>query len=160
MGFFQLKRVQKVNASLNDMWDFISSPENLKEITPEYLGFDIITKDLAPQMYSGMMISYTVKPLLGLKTLWVTEITHVKEKSYFVDEQRVGPYKIWHHEHFIEEIENGVLIKDIVSYTPPLGVLGNLANKLIINKKLNEIFNYRTKAIENKFGLYDSDSTR
>ena len=103
-----------------------------------------------------MIISYMVKPLLGLKTTWVTEITQVKDKAYFVDEQRVGPYNIWHHEHFIEPIENGVLMKDIVSYKPPFGFLGSIANSLLIKKKLNEIFEYRSEAILKKYGTYDN----
>lgn len=155
MGFYQYKKELKINASLDEVWDFISSPKNLKEITPQYMGFDITTKELKDKMYPGMIISYIVKPLMGLKTAWVTEITHVKEKEYFVDEQRVGPYAIWHHEHFIEPIKNGVLMKDIVSYKPPLGFLGSIANKLVIKKKLNEIFAYRTKAIQQRFGIYN-----
>merc|ERR1711879_79093 len=105
-------------------------------------------------MYPGMIISYCVKPLLGIKTTWVTEITQVKDKEYFVDEQRVGPYNIWHHEHFIEPLKNGVLMKDIVSYQPPFGIFGSIANKLTIRKKLQEIFDYRTKAIEMRYGKY------
>lgn len=156
MGFYQFKSEIKINASIDEVWDFISSPKNLKEITPKYMGFDITTKDLAEKMYPGMIISYIVKPLLGIKTTWVTEITHVKDKAYFVDEQRVGPYDIWHHEHFIEPIENGVLMKDIVSYKPPFGFLGSIANNLLIKKKLNEIFAYRSEAIVKKYGIYDS----
>lgn len=154
MGFYQFKKNQKINTSIDELWDFISSPVNLKEITPDYMGFDITTKGLSEKMYAGMIISYKVSPLLGIKTNWVTEITHVKDKEYFVDEQRVGPYNIWHHQHIIEPIENGVLMTDIVSYQPPFGILGAIANSLIIKSKLNEIFNYRTKAIEKKFGVY------
>ncbi len=156
MGFYQYKREQKINAPLDEIWDFISSPRNLKKITPEYMGFTITTKDLPDKMYPGMMISYIVTPLLGLKTTWVTEITQVKHLAYFIDEQRIGPYTIWHHEHFIEPIEGGVLMKDIVSYKPPMGFLGNIANSLIIKKKLNEIFDYRTKAIEKRYGKYQA----
>lgn len=158
MGFYQFKRELRVRATMDEVWDFISSPGNLKEITPDYMGFDITTEDLPEKMYPGMIISYMVKPLFGIKTTWVTEITHVKDKSYFVDEQRVGPYTMWHHEHFIEPIENGVLMKDIVSYKPPFGFLGSIANRLIIQKKLNEIFNYRTKAIQGKYGVYNTDT--
>lgn len=154
MGFYQFKQALKVNASLDEVWDFISSPKNLKEITPDYMGFDITSEDLPEKMYPGMIISYIVKPLLGIKTTWVTEITQVRDKKYFVDEQRVGPYSIWHHEHFIEPIENGVLMKDIVSYKPPMGILGSIANGLVIRNKLKEIFAYRTTAVEKKFGKY------
>jgi ligand-binding SRPBCC domain-containing protein len=155
MAFYQFKREQKVNASLDEIWDFISSPSNLKEITPDYMGFDITSAGLAEKMYEGMIISYQVSPLFGIKTTWVTEITHVRDRNYFVDEQRVGPYSLWHHQHHIEEIEGGVLMKDIVSYEPPFGFLGAIANTLIIENKLNEIFNYRTLALERKFGIFE-----
>ncbi len=154
MPLYQFRRKQKVNTNIDDLWNFISSPANLKEITPDYMGFDITSEELPEKMYPGMMIKYKVSPLLGIKTTWVTEITHVKEKEYFVDEQRVGPYAIWHHQHFIEPIHNGVLMSDIVSYKPPFGLLGALANSIVIEGKLNEIFNYRTVALENKYGIY------
>jgi ligand-binding SRPBCC domain-containing protein len=160
MGFFQFKRKLRINATVDLIWDFISSPRNLKEITPDYMGFNIATEDLPEKMYPGMIISYVVTPLFGIKTTWVTEITHVKDKSYFVDEQRVGPYTMWHHEHFIESFEGGVLMKDIVSYKPPFGILGNMANALIIKKKLNEIFDYRTKAIQENYGLHMTESAK
>ncbi len=151
MGFFQFKQTQHLQASLDEVWEFISSPNNLKEITPDKMGFDITSNGLPDKMYAGMIISYKVKPLLGIPTTWVTEITQVKDKSYFVDEQRVGPYKMWHHEHFIEATEKGVVMKDIISYQAPFGVLGNIANKLIIRKKLNEIFEYRAIALAKRF---------
>ncbi|ASO04160.1 ligand-binding SRPBCC domain-containing protein [Arenibacter algicola] len=151
MGFYQFKKTQEINASLEEVWKFISDPANLKKITPDYMGFDIISKDVPSEMYAGMIISYKVSPLFGIKTTWVTEITHLKENSYFVDEQRVGPYKIWHHQHMIQPMEKGTLMTDIVSYQPPLGLLGSVANTLIIKGKLNEIFDYRTKALDEIF---------
>lgn len=152
MAFFQFKRTQKLNTSLEEVWGFISNPENLKKITPDYMGFDITSSDLPGSMYEGMIISYKVSPLLGIKTTWVTEITKVKELSYFIDEQRVGPYKLWHHQHKIKPVEDGVLMEDIVSYAPPLGFLGKIANQLFIRKKLNEIFEYRRTAMQSEFG--------
>lgn len=154
MAFYQLLKEQKVNCSIDEIWDFISSPANLKEITPDYMGFDIVSENLPEKMYEGMIIAYKVSPLLGIKTTWVTEITNVRDKHYFVDEQRVGPYTMWHHQHFIEPIKDGVLMRDIVSYQPPLGFLGAIANTLIIKNKLKEIFEYRTMAVEKKFGIY------
>ena len=151
MGFYQFKKTQEINASLEEVWKFISDPANLKKITPDYMGFDIISNDVPSEMYAGMIISYKVSPLFGIKTTWVTEITHLKENSYFVDEQRVGPYKIWHHQHRIQPMEKGTLMTDIVSYQPPLGLLGSVANTLIIKGKLNEIFDYRTKALDEIF---------
>lgn len=156
MAFYQFHKKQKVNASIDEIWNFISSPANLKEITPDHMGFDITSKNLPNKMYAGMIISYKVSPLLGIKTNWVTEITQVRENEYFVDEQRVGPYSIWHHQHHIEPIKDGVLMTDIVSYQPPLGFLGAIANSLIIKTKLNEIFDYRTLAIEKRYGVYKS----
>ena len=155
MAFYQFQKQQKIRTTIDEIWEFISSPANLKEITPDYMGFDIKTKDLPDKMYAGMVINYEVSPLLGIKTTWVTEITQVIDKKYFVDEQRVGPYSLWHHQHIIELLEDGILMTDIVSYQPPFGFLGALANKLIIKNKLNEIFNFRTKAIEKRFGIYE-----
>lgn len=155
MAFYQFNKQQKINCSIDEIWEFISSPGNLKEITPDYMGFDIMTNNLPEKMYPGMIISYKVSPLLGIKMTWVTEITQVVEKKYFVDEQRVGPYSIWHHQHIIEPIKNGVLMTDIVSYAPPLGFLGALANSLLIKNKLNEIFDYRTQAVEKRYGIYE-----
>jgi len=155
MGFYQLKIKQALPASLDEIWDFISSPENLKKITPDHMGFDIITPDLPEKMYPGMIIAYKVSPLLGIKMTWVTEITHVREKEYFVDEQRLGPYRMWHHEHRIEPVDDGVLMSDIVSYKPPMGVLGSLANKLMIKRQLKQIFDYREKVLENIFGKFE-----
>lgn len=155
MAFYQKHQEQLVNASLEEVWDFISSPKNLKEITPDYMGFDITSKDTPEKMYPGMIISYKVKPVAGIKTTWVTEITQVVDKKYFVDEQRIGPYAMWHHQHILEPLPNGkVLMKDIISYSPPFRFLGAIANSILIKKKLNEIFDYRTKAVEKKFGVY------
>jgi ligand-binding SRPBCC domain-containing protein len=155
MAFYQLKTAQKIPATMDRVWDFISSPANLKKITPDHMGFDITSGDLPERMYPGMIISYKVSPLLGIKMTWVTEITHVKEGAYFVDEQRVGPYALWHHEHFIEPIEGGVLMHDIVSYKPPMGFLGAIANTLIIRRQLRKIFAYRQKALEALFGVFE-----
>jgi len=151
MGFYQLRKEQLVNTSIENLWDFISSPVNLKKITPPYMGFDITSEKLPNKIYEGMIISYQVKPLLGIKTIWVTEITHVKENQYFVDEQRVGPYTLWHHQHIIQQQGEKVLMTDIVSYQPPFGFFGAIANKLFIEKKLNEIFDFRTKVIDEIF---------
>lgn len=151
MAFYQFRREQFIKASIEEIWDFICSPQNLKKITPENMGFDIRTPNLPDKIYEGMIISYTVRPLIGIPTNWVTEITHIRDKSYFVDEQRVGPYKMWHHQHIIISQGNGVLMKDIVSYQPPFGLLGRIANTLVIKNKLNEIFDYRIQVLEKIF---------
>jgi len=152
MAYFQIIEKQRVPASMEEVWDFISSPANLKEITPAYMGFDITTKNLPEKMYPGMIIGYKVSPMFGLKLGWLTEITHVDHLHRFVDEQRMGPYKMWHHQHTIKEIEGGVEMEDIVTYQPPFGFLGTIANSLFIKKQLKEIFDYRFKAVEEKFG--------
>jgi ligand-binding SRPBCC domain-containing protein len=152
MAFYQLKTKQRLNASLNEVWDFIRSPENLKKITPEHMGFDIMTKDLPKQIYPGMIVAYKVSPVFGIKLTWVSEITHVEEGKYFIDEQRVGPYKIWHHEHFIREEDGEVVMSDIITYVPPFGLLGVLVNSLLIKKQLKTIFDFRSKALEKEFG--------
>jgi ligand-binding SRPBCC domain-containing protein len=154
MAFYQLITTQKLPVSINEIWDFISSPMNLKEITPEQMGFVVTSNNGQEKMYPGMIITYKVSPLLGIQLTWVTEITQVRDLEYFVDEQRVGPYAMWHHQHKIEPIEGGVLMTDIVSYRPPFGFIGAIANGIIIRKKLREIFAYRTIALEKRFGKY------
>ena len=155
MGFYQLQTTQKIPASVEKVWDFISSPANLKKITPVYMGFDIISKNLPEKMYPGMIIVYKVSPVMKIKTTWVTEITQVKEKVYFVDEQRVGPYSMWQHQHLIEPIPGGVLMKDIVSYKLPFGFIGRIVHYLFIKNKLKEIFDFRTEALEQTFGKWE-----
>jgi ligand-binding SRPBCC domain-containing protein len=154
MAYYQLIKKQNIPASIDEIWDFISSPSNLKEITPKHMGFEVTGNTGKGQMYPGMIITYKVSPLLGIKLNWVTEITHVKDKEYFVDEQRIGPYTLWHHEHKIEPIEGGIMMTDIVTYQPPMGILGAIANTLFIKKQLEEIFGYRTVALENIFGKF------
>ncbi|CAG5086526.1 SRPBCC family protein [Parvicella tangerina] len=153
MGVHVLKRDQLLkDVSMQEAWSFFSSPENLKKITPDYMGFDIISNADTEEMYPGQIIRYVVKPVAGIPMKWTTEITQVKEPYFFIDEQKQGPYKIWHHQHRFKEVEHGVLMEDIVHYQPPMGVLGDLANKVLIRKKLKEIFDYRKKIIKDIFG--------
>jgi ligand-binding SRPBCC domain-containing protein len=152
MALHQLYFEQFVPASLDRAWDFFSSPANLKEITPPEMGFDITTPNLPPKMYPGMIIAYKVRPLLRIPTTWVTEITQVKEKEYFVDDQRVGPYSIWNHRHTFEERDGGVLMTDRINYVVPLGPLGNILNAVLIRRRIESIFTYRTRRIEEIFG--------
>lgn len=154
MAFYQLTTTQKIPTTIDEIWDFVSSPSNLKDITPEHMGFVVTGNTGIGKMYPGMIITYKVSPLLGIKLNWVTEITHVRDKEYFVDEQRIGPYALWHHEHKIEAIAGGVLMTDIITYQPPFGVIGAIANALFIKKQLKEIFDYRKLALEKKYGAY------
>ena len=160
MAFYQFIQEQSFNRSVDELWDFISSPANLKEITPDYMGFEVITPDLPEKMYAGMIIGYQVSPMLGIKMDWLTEITQVKEPEFFIDEQRIGPYAMWHHQHHLSPLENGVYMKDIITYQPPLGFLGAMANGLIINRKLKEIFAYRKNILEKRFGIFDPNQSR
>jgi len=154
MAIYQLIKTQKLPSTITEIWDFISAPINLKEITPEHMGFIVTSNTGTEKMYPGMIITYKVSPLLGIKLNWMTEITHVRDYEYFVDEQRVGPYKLWHHQHKIEPIKGGILMTDIVTYEPPLGLLGSIANSLVIKKQLQLIFDYRTIALEKRFGRF------
>lgn len=155
MAFYSITTHQNVPISLEEAWDFFSSPKNLAEITPDHLGFKITSKDVREKMYPGQIITYKVKPLLGIPLPWMTEITHVKDKEYFVDEQRFGPYALWHHKHFFKEIEGGVEMIDKVDYKLPLGFLGSIAHALFVKKQLQGIFNYRFKKLEELFGKWE-----
>lgn len=152
MATYQFYREQIIPASKSEVWGFISSPENLKRITPPEMGFDITTQHLAPKMFAGMIISYEVKVLPIIKTNWVTEITQVREGEYFIDEQRIGPYRLWHHQHILKDHEKGVLMQDLITYAPPFGFLGVMANHLMIKEKLKDIFSFREKALIDIFG--------
>lgn len=150
MKIYKKETVQFVNASVEECWAFFSSPRNLQKITPTNMGFQITDFD-NKYMYAGQIIQYTVSPLLGLKLSWMTEISFVKDNSYFVDEQRFGPYALWHHKHFFEATENGTKMTDIIHYALPLGFLGRLLNVLVVKNKLKEIFDYRHIKIEEMF---------
>lgn len=147
---YQFKRTQLVKTDIQTCWDFFSSPKNLKKITPEYMGFDVLL-DIPEKMYPGLIIEYTVKPVFSIPMKWITEITHVEPLKFFVDEQRKGPYKIWHHEHHFEVVDGGVMMTDIVSYELPMGFLGRMVHPFIVEKKLKEIFDYRFKVVEEYF---------
>lgn len=155
MPVYQLKSYQKLPISLTEAWDFLSSPYNLNEITPPDMDFEITNGiQKSDKMFAGQVIVYKLKPLPFYKTEWVTEITHVSEGKYFVDEQRFGPYAFWHHQHHLKEIKNGVEMSDTVHYKIPFGFIGSIANALFIRKKLKQIFDYRHKKLIEIFGDY------
>ncbi|MAX71594.1 MAG: cell division inhibitor [Flavobacteriaceae bacterium] len=153
MKIYTLHKKQNLPISVDEAWDFLSDPRNLKTITPDYMGFHILSGADRP-MFPGQIIQYIVTPVLGIKTKWVTEITHVKDKEYFVDEQRFGPYSLWHHKHFIKPIEGGIEMEDIIDYKVPMGILGQMVHPILVKPKLEEIFNYRTTKLEALFGKY------
>ncbi len=147
---FEYTSKQFIKAPLIEVWDFISSPKNLQSITPSYMQLKVLS-DLPEKMFEGMIVTYQVKPMLGIPMKWVSKITEVKENIFFVDEQITGPYKFWRHEHKIEATENGVMMTDRLTYTLPLGAIGKLANKIFIRNKIQEIFSFREKAINKVF---------
>jgi hypothetical protein len=155
MAFYQFIKTQVLPSTVNEVWDFISSPSNLKEITPEHMGFIVTSKNSDEKMYPGMIITYKVSPILGIKLNWLTEITQVKDHEFFIDEQRIGPYSMWHHQHKVKVIEGGVLMTDIITYKPPMGILGAFANSIFIKKQLEGIFDYRKIALEKRFGKFN-----
>ena len=153
MKIYTLHSKQNLPITLQQAWDFFSDPKNLKTITPSYMSF-IIKSGAEKPMFAGQIIQYIVTPVLGIKTKWVTEITHVENKKYFVDEQRFGPYSLWHHKHFLREIPGGVEMEDIVDYKIPMGILGQLVHPFLVKPKLKEIFEYREKKLIEIFGTY------
>ena len=155
MKTYLLTWEQSMPIPLEDAWDFFSSPLNLTKITPKEMKFNVTSPFTADtKMYEGMIITYKVSPVLGIKLDWMTEITHVKEHEYFVDEQRFGPYALWHHQHHFKSIKGGVHMKDILNYAIPYGPIGTLANKILVKKQVSKIFEYREKAIVDMFGIF------
>jgi ligand-binding SRPBCC domain-containing protein len=151
MKIYNLSRTQFLPITLPQAWDFFSTPNNLEKITPAKMGFVILYKSGGDKMYPGQLIRYTVNVLPFASVHWVTEITHVQEPNYFVDEQRFGPYALWHHQHHFKAVEGGVLMTDEVNYAIPLGILGRLAHWIFVGKEVNTIFEHRFKVLEHYF---------
>lgn len=150
MKLYRLQRRQYLPLSLATAWQFFCNPSNLAVITPPWLNF-VITSELPEKIYPGLIITYKVSPILGVPIQWVTEITHMNEPNFFVDEQRFGPYRLWHHQHLFKETEHGVEMEDIVHYALPYGPLGTIVHELMVKQKLQEIFDYRFKLLTDKF---------
>ena len=138
---------------LDKAWDFFSSPHNLNEITPSDMSFHIKSELPKNGMYEGMFIEYSLRPVLNLPVTWLTEITHIKDQCYFMDEQRVGPYALWHHEHHFEAHPKGVKMTDKLYYALPFGPIGNLAHALFVGKRVRDIFEFRFKKLEELFPM-------
>lgn len=151
MKVYHFKQSQFIQANLDTVWDFFSSPTNLNAITPPEMNFEILEITGAEKMYAGQLISYKVNPFLLMRVRWATEIKHVEPKKYFTDDQKVGPFALWYHQHFFSELDNGVLMRDEISYAIPFGILGRVANWMFVENKIKSIFNYRTKKIESLF---------
>ena len=155
MKLYNLHKKQNLPITVEEAWMFLSSPKNLKTITPDYMGFNILS-GADREMFAGQIIQYIVTPVIGIKTKWVTEITHVNQGHYFVDEQRFGPYALWHHKHFIRPIKGGIEMEDIIDYKLPLGWIGQLAHPILVKPKLKEIFDYRQQKLIELFGEFKS----
>lgn len=151
MKLTRLEFTQMFPQDRETLWKFISNPSNLAKITPPEMAFKTLSGE-AENMYAGQVITYTIKPLFGIEMDWVTEITHVKDREYFVDEQRFGPYSFWHHQHFLEDIDGGVKMTDILHYGLPVGILGKAVAGSLVRKKVEAIFEFRRKVLADRFG--------
>jgi ligand-binding SRPBCC domain-containing protein len=149
---YRLHRIQCLPISVGQAWEFFSDPHNLPIITPAWLRF-CVTSPLPDKMYPGMIVTYTITPVGRLPVRWVTEITHVNEPCLFVDEQRFGPYRFWHHQHLFRDIDGGVEVQDIVHYALPFGPIGVLTHRLLVKKQLKEIFDFRRRVLQERFGV-------
>lgn len=148
---YYISQSQKLPITLDEAWSFFSNPNNLAKLTPPWmkLTFD---NELPKEMYEGMIITQQLRPIFQIRLRWVTEITTVKEKEYFIDEQRIGPYRFWHHEHRFLEIDGGIEIVDCLHYVMPFGILGRLAHRVSVERKIKEVFKYRYERLEEIFG--------
>jgi ligand-binding SRPBCC domain-containing protein len=158
MKIFNKTETISLPISLNEAWDFLTNPKNLIEITPPEMGFTILS-GAEKALFAGQIIQYQVTPLLGIKTKWVSEITQVVDKKYFVDVQLYGPYAMWHHKHFVSEIEGGVLIEDNIDYKIPFGFFGEMLHPFTVAPQLEKIFDFRKKKLIEKFGIIGSQIT-
>ncbi|MEM1319930.1 MAG: SRPBCC family protein [Bacteroidota bacterium] len=150
MKIHQLKRIQILPISMEQAWDFFSNPKNLNEITPPDLNFQILS-GADQRMYAGQLIRYHINPILNIPMQWVTEITHCEEHRYFIDEQRFGPYSLWHHQHHFKEVKGGIEMIDLLHYKLPMGLLGNLLAGWYVKGKVEYIFDYRYEVLEKIF---------
>lgn len=155
MSVHQLIRKQLIKRPIDDVWDFFTDPKNLEKLTPDNMSFVITSENHDGIIYPGQIITYKVAPILNIPLFWMTEITHVIPNKLFVDEQRRGPYKLWHHQHIFEDTEEGVLMTDKVHYELPLSILGSVAHNMFVKRQLNDIFDFRMSAVEKTFNIKD-----
>ncbi len=156
---YRLHSRQSLPISKQEAWNFLSDPKNLKVLTPDRMGFTILSGGDRP-MFAGQIIQYKVSPFASYSTEWITEITHVKEGEFFVDEQRFGPYSLWHHKHFLNEINGGTEMEDIIDYKVPFGVLGQWAHPILVKKQLQKIFSYREQKLVELFGTIEGSESQ
>lgn len=151
MKIYHLHATQFLPISLAEAWDFFSSPRNLQKITPSEMNFEILSITQDKKVYAGQLIEYNVSVLPFLRVRWVTEITQVSDLHYFIDEQRFGPYSLWHHQHHFQQVDGGVEMIDEVSYALPLGILGRMAHWFFVKREVKNIFDYRKKILDEFF---------
>jgi ligand-binding SRPBCC domain-containing protein len=149
MSIYTLHQTQFIPCSIEEAWSFFSKPQNLNDITPDNMSFEIIGTP-PTTMYAGLMIQYRVKPFLNLPMNWLTEITQVNEPFMFIDEQRVGPYSLWHHQHHFKAVDGGVEMRDIIHYRIPLAPFSNII-KPLVEYKLKQIFQFRKEKTDSLF---------
>ena len=154
MGHYLIEAEQYLSTSPEEAWSFLSDPSNLSKITPPNMKFEILEGADLP-MFAGQMIHYKVSPFKGFRMHWITEITQVSHGEYFIDEQRAGPYKMWHHQHRILPVDGGICMVDIVNYQLPFGVLGSLMHAATVSSQLRNIFKFREAALKKRFGSLD-----
>ena len=155
MAVHRLKAVQTIPGSLDQIWDFFSRGENLPKITPPEMDFQIISEKNGGAIYAGQIIEYKVRPVFNIPVYWMTEITQVQDRSFFIDEQRKGPYSLWHHQHHFRKVPGGVEMTDLVHYQNPMWIFGEIANGLMVKSKLKKLFEYRWAKVEALFGAWE-----
>lgn len=151
MRLHRFTATQFLPVELETAWGFFSDPRNLQTMTPPWLNL-VPTSEIPQEMHPGLIVTYRVKPAFGIAVTWVTEITHVVDRQLFVDEQRSGPYRFWHHQHHFREVAGGTEARDILHYELPLGLVGDLAGAVLVKKRVAGIFEYRRRALERRFG--------
>jgi ligand-binding SRPBCC domain-containing protein len=153
-SMYRIKMTHKLPLSMEECWKFFSTPQNLKVITPPGLNFKMLFEDTEEEMYPGQIIGHIVHPIMNIPIKWLTQITHIEKGRYFIDEQRLGPYKLWIHEHRFEPIPHGVEMSDTIYYKMPYGILGRLLNALKVKNDLENIFSFRKSKLQELFGTY------
>jgi ligand-binding SRPBCC domain-containing protein len=148
---YYLHREQLIPAPLERVWAYFATPRNLNEMTPPDMAFEFVHGGDEP-MYAGQVIEYRVMIVPGLRVRWLTQITHVRPGELFIDEQRIGPYRLWIHEHRFRPVADGVHMTDHVTYALPFGPLGDLVHALFVRRRLEEIFDFRRRKVIELFG--------
>ena len=151
MKLERIQTIQRLPIQVEEAWDFFTSPGNLSLITPPWLDYRL-SSNPPEYMHPGTLYSAQIRPFPGISMQWITEITYIRPPSLFITDQRVGPFKVWHHEYHFREHADGVELEDIVQYGLPLGPIGSLVHDLYVRRKLHEVFTYRAQSLERRFG--------